>query len=367
MIYTIQINTAEPRIDHIAGYIMRRFLWLLFVWTVQLLFCASQELQYSGYHEEHMKAMLGYDDSSKSVLLPFNRTRVPGSDGSADIRKYIKGFFRDLESEESYWRMEEDTFTENGHEFTNLVFTLGNEGLAVGNSSRYTVFAAHYDTLIKPEGFIGAFDSGASCGILLYLAKFLSHAYAQDVQNPDQPMHSEGMVYKIVFFDGEEAFNNWGPEDSTYGSRRLAAQWEQEGIFDQIDVFVLLDLLGSDTPSPVYSFFAESHEFYHLLSDSESTWGAYRRDHEHILGPHRVSFLDPHDHKMLMHERRGVLIDDDHTPFVERGLRRILHLIPYPFPPEWHTIDDTFEHVDPDYVRHWAGLLSQFALDVIEY
>jgi len=32
---------------------------------------------------------------------------------------------------------------------------------------------------------------------------------------------------KFIFFDGEEAFEEWGPEDSIYGARHLAAKWEQ--------------------------------------------------------------------------------------------------------------------------------------------
>jgi glutaminyl-peptide cyclotransferase len=32
---------------------------------------------------------------------------------------------------------------------------------------------------------------------------------------------------KFIFFDGEEAFEEWGPNDSIYGARHLAAKWEQ--------------------------------------------------------------------------------------------------------------------------------------------
>jgi hypothetical protein len=32
---------------------------------------------------------------------------------------------------------------------------------------------------------------------------------------------------KFIFFDGEEAFEEWGPTDSIYGARHLAAKWEQ--------------------------------------------------------------------------------------------------------------------------------------------
>lgn len=31
----------------------------------------------------------------------------------------------------------------------------------------------------------------------------------------------------LVFFDGEEAFEQWSDNDSLYGSRHLAKKWEQ--------------------------------------------------------------------------------------------------------------------------------------------
>lgn len=32
----------------------------------------------------------------------------------------------------------------------------------------------------------------------------------------------------FIFFDGEEAFLNWGPKDSIYGARHLARRWERQ-------------------------------------------------------------------------------------------------------------------------------------------
>ena len=32
----------------------------------------------------------------------------------------------------------------------------------------------------------------------------------------------------LIFFDGEEAFLNWGPRDSIYGAKHLAKTWEQK-------------------------------------------------------------------------------------------------------------------------------------------
>lgn len=32
----------------------------------------------------------------------------------------------------------------------------------------------------------------------------------------------------LLFFDGEEAFQNWGPNDSIYGAKHLATKWDRE-------------------------------------------------------------------------------------------------------------------------------------------
>lgn len=34
---------------------------------------------------------------------------------------------------------------------------------------------------------------------------------------------------QLIFTDGEEAFRQWGPTDSIYGARQLAADMEQRG------------------------------------------------------------------------------------------------------------------------------------------
>jgi glutaminyl-peptide cyclotransferase len=79
---------------------------------------------------------------------------------------------------------------------------------------------------------------------------------------------------QFIFFDGEEAVKDWTSTDSLYGSRHLAIKWSQELVpiqydplskqfvtipnpylnnnqeyqtkISQIDLFILLDLLGMD-------------------------------------------------------------------------------------------------------------------------
>lgn len=49
---------------------------------------------------------------------------------------------------------------------------------------------------------------------------------------------------KFVFFDGEEAFEQWGPTDSIYGARHLAEKWENENVLPKI-VRIKLKILCS--------------------------------------------------------------------------------------------------------------------------
>lgn len=89
------------------------------------------------------------------------------------------------------------------------------------------------------------------------------------------------MTLQLIFFDGEEAFENWSEEDSLYGSRHLSNKWDTQpfpvnddhkencpGDFvselDRIDAFILLDLLGAPNPR-FYNFFGETSSLYSRL------------------------------------------------------------------------------------------------------
>lgn len=67
--------------------------------------------------------------------------------------------------------------------------------------------------------------------------------------------NSEKISLKLIFFDGEEAFREWGPNDSIYGAKHLAKVYHNNrhstkttgeivSDLDKIDVLILLDLIG---------------------------------------------------------------------------------------------------------------------------
>jgi glutaminyl-peptide cyclotransferase len=95
----------------------------------------------------------------------------------------------------------------------------------------------------------------------------------------------------MVFFDGEEAFKTWSDHDSLYGSRHLAHKWNQQPIsssseqharcqakgivseLDRIDLFVLLDLIGTANPR-FHSFYPSTNSVFSRLVQIGTTFSS---------------------------------------------------------------------------------------------
>lgn len=166
---------------------------------------------------------------------------------------------------------------------------------------------------------------------------------------------------KLVFFDGEEAFLEWSATDSIYGARHLAARWQKEGFLEQIDMLVLLDLLGAPDPH-FYSMFRNTEAWYSHICDIEQRFADAG-----LLEQYTFSSATVQRHQRpntYFHPRSiNTGIEDDHLPFLHRGVR-ILHLIPVPFPTEWHKITDNRDIIDMHTVENLNKILRVF---VIEY
>lgn len=62
---------------------------------------------------------------------------------------------------------------------------------------------------------------------------------------------------------------------------------------------------------------------------------------------------------------RRLGIEDDHVPFLEKGVP-ILHLIPVPFPNEWHTLADNGDVVDDRTVEKLNMIFRVFVSEYLE-
>lgn len=266
--------------------------------------------------------------------------------------------------------------------------------------------AAHYDSLQLKHAsrpFIGATDSAASVAILLTLAKMLTcrQETHRTQQAPICRIDRISIERPIIFilFDGEEAFHQWSAKDSVYGSRLLAKEWSSTCLplqpqilsnlsattkinrqqkertkIDLISQLVLLDLLGANDPWPTI------HDYFHKHEDASGSrgLGGYadlvrlesQMNRRRLLSAKRRQrvggerYFVPFKQDPVMQSNAGggggggePRIDDDHRPLMEVGVRRVLHLIPFPFPAVWHTVNDDSRAVDVDIVRDFLRII----------
>ncbi|KAI0107824.1 glutaminyl-peptide cyclotransferase [Nemania sp. FL0031] len=314
-----------------------------------------------------------------SLLSPILVPRVPGSAGSAAVQRHFADFFaREL----PHWRLEWHNSTSRTPAtgtadipFTNLVFTRDPPWTQGGGDVGRLALVAHYDSLYKPEGFIGATDSAAPCAILMQVARGIDAALTRKWEAMEESgdaglgLEDDEKGVQILFLDGEEAWVTWSDTDSLYGARSLAEKWEAEMYparstyqtpLDAINLFVLLDLLGAADPN-VPSYFPTTHWAYQGMAKIEMRM----RELGLLATKPKNAFLPDSGDKTAERFRANGFVADDHVPFMVRGVP-ILHVIPTPFPPTWHTMDDNADHLDPDSIADWAKIITAFAAEWLE-
>jgi Zn-dependent M28 family amino/carboxypeptidase len=148
------------------------------------------------------------------------------------------------------------------------------------------VIAGHYDTNypLRNTGYVGANDGGSSTAILLEFANQL-HGKKLD-----------GYSIWLAWTDGEEAVKQWSATDSVYGSRHLAAKWEKDGTLTKIKAFLLEDMIGDADLNIEHEL--NSTPWLETMVYQAAVRLGYQ---SHFFG-------------------REVAIEDDHLPFVKRGV-----------------------------------------------
>ncbi|XP_005600109.2 glutaminyl-peptide cyclotransferase [Equus asinus] len=290
-------------------------------------------------------------------LRPLLIERYPGSRGSYAARQHIMQRIQRLQAD---WVLEVDTFlswTPYGYRsFSNIISTLN------PTAKRHLVLACHYDSKYFPEWnnrvFVGATDSAVPCAMMLELARALDKQLLSLKRIPNsQP----DLSLQLIFFDGEEAFLHWSPQDSLYGSqhlaRKMASTPHPPGATDTnqlhgMDLLVLLDLIGA--PNPTFpNFFPNTARWFDRL-----------RAIEHEL--HELGLLKDHSYERPYFHSNGYgnVIQDDHIPFLNKGVP-VLHLISSPFPEVWHTMDDNEENLDETTIDNLNKIIQVFVLEYL--
>jgi Zn-dependent M28 family amino/carboxypeptidase len=125
----------------------------------------------------------------------------------------------------------------------------------------------------------------------------------------------------LAFLDGEEAMVDWTDTDSVYGSRELAARMALSGELKRVRAVILADMIGQkDLKIP-----KETNSTKWL---TDLVWSTATR-----LGYGNVFVA------------RDMPIEDDHQPFLKRGVPAV-DLIDFDgFQAYWHTPQDTLDKV----------------------
>ncbi|KAL2915513.1 hypothetical protein HK105_204915 [Polyrhizophydium stewartii] len=305
-----------------------------------------------------------------STLAPFLVPRVSGSDANKNVQRFLLDTFRGLG-----WHIEQDSFSDSTpfgvKEFNNIIVTKDPA------AQRRLVLAAHFDSKYFSDfDFVGATDSSVPCAILVDIAKTLDALLDAKMASGDR-----FATVQLIFFDGEEAFVEWGPTDSIYGARHLAEKWESTKVrlladpgapetsasFDatplhQIDALVLLDLLGTSDAS-IPNTHQETAHIWDRLVDIQRRLVRFGIVSKHlsdrVLNPKDRGFFQPGLSRYLSADS----VQDDHVPFYRRGVP-VVHCIPVPFPSVWHTKDDNASAISNDSVHDLALI---FRTLVVEY
>lgn len=253
--------------------------------------------------------------------------RPSGSEAIEKARAYIS------QQLESYgWAVTRQAFsdaTPRGKvEFANLRARFGSpKNMA---DAQLFLLCSHYDTktfdLVR---FVGANDAGSSSGALIEIARVLA-------RNPRIASKIE-----IVFFDGEEAYQDFSETDGLFGSRHFARQLIKEKRAKQFRGGIVLDMIGDRSLNIT------------LSPDSPATLARDIFASAEALGVrNHFTYFDRE-------------ITDDHTPLNAAGIPTI-DLIDFDYP-WWHTADDTLDKISAESLeivsRVTLYYLSEYAFE----
>lgn len=227
--------------------------------------------------------------------------RQSGTEGIRKAQDYIHG-----QLQKAGCAFEDDDFhasTPAGEVgMKNIVVKIPGQGKGI------LLLLGHYDTK-RMDNFVGANDGASSTALMLELARALSK------------QRGPNAVW-ITFLDGEEAFVDWNQDnDNTYGSRELAAKMAMSGDLKRVKAVLLGDMIGAKN--------------LRIERDSNSTkwltdmvWSTAQR-----LGYGNV-FVEQEN-----------AIDDDHQPFLRRGVPAVDVIDFIGYQQYWHTPADTLDKI----------------------
>ena len=228
------------------------------------------------------------------------------------------------------WVVEKEEFTDTTPrgpmKFVNVIarFSIGG-ARPVPTTTQRAIVCSHYDTkYFSTIKFVGASDGASSTGALLELARVLAldHALAAKVE--------------LVFFDGEEAIQQFTETDGLYGSRHYAKKLRESGRAKQFQFGILWDMIGDRDLTITLSPDSPAELTKAILASAET--------------------LGVRDKFSYFHSP----IYDDHVPLNTVAHIPSIDLIDFDYN-AWHTADDTLDKLSPASLQT-IGSLTLFHL-----
>lgn len=239
--------------------------------------------------------------------------RWPTGPGHVKAEEFLRTHFQ-----RAHDQLEEDTFTADtpigAVPMRNFIVRFP------GTKPGVIVLSTHYETNypLQTINFVGANDGASTTGLLMSIADRLR---AEAAGLPGKKL--AGYSVWLVFFDGEEAIQQWSASDSTYGSRHLAAKWGRDGTLNQIKAFMLADMIG-DKELDIQKESRSTAWLVSIVADAAKKFGYQRYFFQQEMA-----------------------VEDDHLPFVQRGVPSI-DVIDLDYGPNnsyHHTAQDTMDKI----------------------
>jgi glutaminyl-peptide cyclotransferase len=244
-------------------------------------------------------------------LLQVAPKRFNGSPGHLKAEEFIKQHFT---AEAAKGNFETDTFSAS----TPAGFQTMHNFIVKypGKKDGIIVLASHYETNypLRDIAFYGANDGAATSALLIEIGNVL------------RAHPPEGYSVWLVFDDGEEAVKEWfanNGKDNTYGTRHLAAKWSQDGTLPRIKAFLVADMIADKDLNIDY------------VSNS-TPW---------LLDMLKVAAKNTGHSANIFKYREDE--QDDHLPFVERGVPS-LDLLDAHYGPVTASAPDGYHHTAED-------------------
>jgi len=231
--------------------------------------------------------------------------RWPTSPGHLKAEAFLRNHFQ-------HDQVEEDAFTANtpigAVPMRNFIVRFP------GKKDGVIVLATHYETnyWLKNINFVGANDGAATTGLLMAIADQLRLQTAGGKK-------LDGYSVWLLFDDGEESIQPaWTSSDSLYGTRHLAAKWGRDGTLGKIKALILADMIG-DKDLDIQRETRSADWLVALVRQAAKKFG--------------------YDKYFFKQEEE---IEDDHLPFVQRGVPSI-DIIDLNYGP-----NNSYHHTDKD-------------------